>query len=58
MPANPKTIRGGSRRVAKFLQESISIAFDFIWNVLFSDRNFDTLLDVSLTPLVSFNNNF
>ena len=27
---------GGSRRVANFLQESISIAFDFIWKVLLS----------------------
>ena len=25
--------RGGSRRVAKFLQESTLIAFDFIWKV-------------------------
>ena len=39
----PPTIRGGSRRVAKFLQESIFviaykrvIAFDFIWKVLLS----------------------
>ena len=36
--------RGGSRRVAKFLQESILIALDFIWKVLLSDRNFATLL--------------
>ena len=32
--------RGGSRRVAKFLQESILITFDLIWKVLLSDRNF------------------
>ena len=37
--------RGGSRRVAKFLQESILIAFDFTWKVLLSDRNFAKFLD-------------
>ena len=36
-------VRGGSKRVAKFLQENIFIAFDFIWRVLLSDRNFATL---------------
>ena len=30
---------------SNFLQESFFIAFDFIWKVLFSDRNFATLLD-------------
>ena len=30
----------GSRRVAKYLQDSISIAFDFILKVLLSDTNF------------------
>lgn len=29
---------GGSRRVAKCLQESILTAFDFMWKVLLSDR--------------------
>ena len=43
--------RGGSRRVEKFLQESILIAFDFIWKVLHSTRKFATLLD---PPMVSF----
>ena len=32
--------RGGSRKVAKSLQESVLIAFDFIWKVLESDRNY------------------
>ena len=32
--------RGGSRRVAKFLQESILIAFDLVWKLLLSDTNF------------------
>ena len=41
---------GGSRWVAKFLQESTLITFDFIWKVFLSDRNFDTLLD---QPLVN-----
>ena len=41
--------RGGSRRVAKFLQESILIAFDFLWKVLLPDRNVATLPD---SPLV------
>ena len=36
--------RGGSRRVAKFLQKSTLIALDLIWKVLLSDRNFATLL--------------
>ena len=40
--------RGGSRKVAKFSQENILIAFDFIWKVLLSDRNFTTLLDPPL----------
>ena len=47
-------IRGGSRRVAKFLQESILIAFDFIWKVLLSDRNFATLLDPPLVCRILF----
>ena len=35
-----------SRRVlGKFIQESILIAFDFIWKELLSDRNFANLLD-------------
>ena len=37
-------MRGGSRRIAKYLQESTFIAFDFIWKILLSD----TLLDPSL----------
>ena len=41
-------IRGGSRRVAKILQENTLIVFDFIWIVLLSDRNFATLLDPPL----------
>ena len=40
--------RGGSRRVANFLQESILIAFDFIWKVMLSDTNFATLPDPPL----------
>ena len=32
----------------KLLQENIFIAFDFIWKVLFSDRNFATLIDLLL----------
>ena len=32
----------------KFLQESILIAFDFIWKIWLSDRNFATLLDLPL----------
>ena len=44
-------IRGGSRRVAKFLQESILIVFDFIWKILLSSRNFATLLDLPLMTL-------
>ena len=39
--------RGGSRRVAKFLQKSILIAFDFIRKVLLSYRNFDPSRSVS-----------
>ena len=34
--------------VAKFLQESILIAFDFIWKLFLSNRNFATLLDPPL----------
>ena len=41
-------IRGGSRKVAKSLQESILIDFDFIWKVLLSHRSFATLLDPPL----------
>ena len=41
--------RGRSRGVAKFLQESLLIAFDFIWEILLSDRNFATLLDPPLS---------
>ena len=44
-------IRGGSRRVENFLQESILIAFGFIWKVLLSVRNFATLLDRPLVIL-------
>ena len=40
--------RGRFRRVIKFLQESISIAFDFIWKVMLSGINFATLLDPPL----------
>ena len=40
--------RGGSRRVAKLLQESILIAFDSIWRVLLSGKNFATLIDPPL----------
>ena len=39
--------RGGSRGVAKYLQEGILISFDFILKVLLSVRNFATLLDPS-----------
>ena len=39
---------GGSKRVAKFLQESFLIVFDLIWKVLLSDRNFVTLHDPPL----------
>ena len=59
--SNYKEIRGVSRRVAKFLLESILIAFDFIWKLLPSDRNFATLLDPPLEiQLVEslFNSNF
>ena len=38
-----------SRRVlGKFIQESILIAFDFIWKELLSNRNLATLLDPPL----------
>ena len=40
--------RGRSRRIAKSLQESILIAFDFIWKEFLSDRNLATLLDLPL----------
>ena len=40
--------RGGSSRVAKSLQESILITFDFIWKVMLSDRYFSALLDPPL----------
>ena len=40
--------RSRSRRIAKFLRESVLIAFDFIWRVLLSDKNFATLLDPPL----------
>ena len=33
-----------TRRVAKFIQESIFVAFDFIWKVLLSIRNFAIFL--------------
>ena len=46
---NLLTLRDGSRRVAKLLQESILIAFNFIWKVLLSERNFATPLDPPLT---------
>ena len=36
---------GGSRWVAKCLQESVLIVFNFIWKVCLSDMNFATLLD-------------
>ena len=51
-----KSIRGRSRRVAKFLQERILIAFDFIWKVsqLSDDRNFATLLDPRMTKALNF----
>ena len=35
--------------IAKFLQETILIAFDFIWKVLLSGRKFATLLDPPLS---------
>ena len=41
---------GDLERVAKFLQESILIDFDFIWNLLLSDRNFANLRDSPLLP--------
>ena len=41
-------LKGGSRVVPKFLQESILIAFDLIWKVLLSDKNFATPLDPPL----------
>ena len=41
--------------MAKFLQESILIAFDFIWKVLVSDRNFANLLDPPLLYCTSHN---
>ena len=41
--------RDGSRWVAKSLQESILIDFDFIWKVLLSNRNFATLIDPPLS---------
>ena len=44
-----ETARGGSRRVAKSLQESILIAFDLKWKVSLSNRNFATLLVLPLT---------
>ena len=47
--------RGGSRRVGKVLQESVLIAFDFIWIVLLSDKNFAILLDPPLyNPIKMF----
>ena len=36
---------GDQERVANFLQESILIAFGFIWKVLLSVKNFATFLD-------------
>ena len=41
------------RKVAKFLQESILIDFDFIWQVLLSDRNFATFLRATFDDLSS-----
>ena len=51
IPCSFKSLKDGSGRVAKFLQESILISFDFIWKVLLSDKNFATLLD---PPLISY----
>ena len=48
-------IRGRCGRPANFLQESILIAFDFIWKVLLIDRNFATLLDLPLPMILLFN---
>ena len=45
------TTTGGCKRVAKLLQESILIAFEFIWKVLLSDRNFATPLDPLLLAM-------
>ena len=45
--------RDGYRRVEKFLQESVLIAFDLLWKVLLPDRNFATLLDPPLSDVRS-----
>ena len=47
---------GGSRRAATFLQESVLIAYDFIWKLLLSDRNFSTLLDPPLSWMCCWRN--
>ena len=49
--------RGGSRKVAKSLQESIIIAFDFIWKILLFDKNFVILLDRGLSRISGLRNN-
>ena len=41
--------RGGSRRVGKYLQESILIALDFIWKVLLSDQSYRIFLFIYKT---------
>ena len=48
MQINRTLKKSGSRSVAKFLQESILIAFDFIWRLLFSSKNFASFLDPPL----------
>ena len=51
-----KKDRGGSRRVAKYLQESILITFDLIWKSLLFDRHFATLLlDLPLKDVLNIN---
>ena len=46
-----RLFRGRSRRVAKLLQESIFIAFDFKWKVMLFNRNFATLPDPPLSAV-------
>ena len=49
-------LRGGSRRVAKPLWESILIAFDLIWKILLCDRNFTrSASDVNFIPAGIYN---
>ena len=39
-------------RVAKSMQESILVAFDFIWKVMLSDINFSRFATVNILPKV------